>query len=125
MDAGSDAQNPRHRAALIILYVAMFLVVAGVGIITPLFPFFAKGMGVDAFQLGVMTAVFSLAQVIAAPLWGRLSDQVGRKPVLIAGMAGYALSYFLIILSVSLPGLLVARVLGGLLSASAFPSAQA
>ncbi len=118
-------KNPNNNAALFVLYLTMFLVVAGVGIITPLFPFFVKGMGANAFELGLMVALFSLAQVIAAPLWGRLSDRVGFKPVLIAGMVGYAFSYYLLIWSPNLQVLMLTRVVGGLLSASAFPSAQA
>ncbi len=118
-------KNSKNNAALFILYLTMFLVVAGFGIITPFFPFFAKEMGATAFQLGLMTTLFSLAQVIAAPLWGRLSDYIGRKPVLIAGLVGYALSYYLLLWSPNIQILMLARVVGGLLSASAFPSAQA
>jgi multidrug resistance protein len=118
-------KNSKNSAALLILYITMFLVVAGFGIITPFFPFFAKEMGANAFELGLMVTLFSLAQVVAAPFWGRLSDRIGRKPVLIAGMAGYALSFYLLLWSPDLKILMAARVLGGLLSASAFPSAQA
>lgn len=118
-----DSQS--NRAPLLVLYLTMFLVVSGFGIIIPFFPFFAKEMGANAFELGLMITLFSLAQVVAAPVWGRLSDWVGRKPVLIAGLIGYALSYFLMIWSPNLPVLMIARILGGLLSASAFPSAQA
>ena len=125
MVSETTEKSPNNNTALFVLYLTMFLVVAGVGIITPLFPFFAKEMGVNAFELGLMVALFSLSQVIAAPFWGRLSDKVGRKPVLVAGMVGYALSYYLLIWSPNLQVLMLARVVGGLLSASAFPSAQA
>ena len=125
MVSETTEKKPNNNPALFVLYLTMFLVVAGVGIITPLFPFFAKELGANAFELGLMVALFSLAQVIAAPFWGRLSDKVGRKPVLIAGLVGYALSFFMLIWSPNLQILMVARVIGGLLSASAFPSAQA
>jgi len=112
-------------AALLVLYITMFLVMAGFGIITPFFPFLAKDMGANAFELGLLVAAFSFAQVVAAPFWGRLSDRVGRKPVLVAGMVGYALSFYLIILAPNLKMLMLSRVVGGLLSASTFPTAQA
>jgi len=121
----TSAKNIKSNAALVILYVTMFLVIAGVGIITPFFPFLAKEMGASSFELGLMVALFSLAQVLAAPFWGRLSDQVGRKPVLVAGLIGYALSYYLLILAPDLKLLMLSRLVGGLLSASTFPSAQA
>lgn len=117
--------NTNKNAALVVLYLTMFLVVAGFGIITPFFPFFAKEVGANAFELGLMVTLFSLAQVIAAPFWGRLSDRVGRKPVLVAGLVGYALSFYMLILAPNIQILMLARVIGGLLSASAFPSAQA
>jgi DHA1 family multidrug resistance protein-like MFS transporter len=115
----------KQKAAFYVLYLTMFLVIAGVGIITPFFPFYAKEMGASSFELGLMIALFSLAQTIAAPVWGRLSDGLGRKPVLIAGMVGYALSFYLMVLAPNLLMLMLARVVGGLLSASTFPSAQA
>jgi len=118
-------KSPHNNAALLILYFTMFLVVAGVGIISPIFPYFAKDMGANAFELGIMIALFSLAQVIAAPFWGRLSDKVGHKPVLVAGLVGYAISYYVLLISPNLPILMLSRVIGGLLSASAFPSTQA
>ncbi len=119
------AANNSNKTALFILYLTMFLAIAGFGIITPFFPFFAKQLGASSFQLGLMVTLFSLAQVIAAPFWGRLSDRLGRKPILVAGLVGYALSYYLLIISPNIPVLMLARVVGGLLSASAFPSAQA
>jgi DHA1 family multidrug resistance protein-like MFS transporter len=111
--------------ALFTLYFIMFLVVAGFGIILPILPFYAKDLGATGFQLGLMTTIFSLTQTAAAPFWGQLSDRVGRKPVLFAGLVGYALSYILMIWVQSVAMLLVVRALSGLLSASAFPAAQA
>jgi MFS transporter, DHA1 family, multidrug resistance protein len=125
VDGAPVSMNANNKAALIILYLTMFLTVAGFGIITPFFPFFAKEVGANAFQLGLMVTLFSLAQVIAAPFWGRLSDRVGRKPVLVLGLVGYALSFYMLILAPNIQVLMLARVVGGLLSASAFPSAQA
>ena len=122
MQNNNSQQYPK---ALFILYLTMFLVIAGVGIVLPFLPYYAKEMGANAFQLGMITALFSLAQAIAAPLWGRISDKVGRKPVLIIGLIGYALSFFLMVWASTVETLLLSRLLGGLLSASAFPTAQA
>jgi DHA1 family multidrug resistance protein-like MFS transporter len=115
----------RQKAAFYVLYLTMFLVIAGVGIVTPFFPFYAKEMGASSFELGLMIALFSLTQTIAAPFWGRLADRLGRKPILVAGMVGYAFSFYLMVLAPNLLMLMLARVIGGLLSASTFPSAQA
>ena len=112
-------------AARIVLYIIMFLVIAGLGIVLPFLPFYARDLGATGFQMGLVTALFSLGQVVAAPLWGRLSDHIGRKPVLLIGLLGYAVSFFLTITASTINALLLLRLLGGLISASAFPTAQA
>lgn len=110
---------------LFALYFVMFLVVAGFGIVLPFLPFFAKALGANSTELGLMVTLYSLSQVIAAPLWGRVSDKIGRKPVLIFGLVGFALSFFLLVMVKTVLAMMLARALGGLLSASAFPAAQA
>ncbi len=97
----------------------------GFGIIIPVLPFFAEELGATPTQLGLLMAVYSLMQLLFAPMWGRISDRIGRKPVLLIGISGLALSFFLFALSTEYWMLLASRIIGGFLSAANMPTAMA
>ncbi|MCL6587108.1 MAG: MFS transporter [Anoxybacillus sp.] len=103
----------------------MFLVMSGFGIIIPVLPFFAENIGASPTELGLLMAVYSLMQLLFAPVWGRLSDRYGRKPFLLLGIIGLTLSFFLFAIANTLSMLFVARILGGVLSAATMPTATA
>ncbi len=113
------------KKALPILFAVMFLVMAGFGIIIPVLPFYAENIGASPTELGYLMAVYSLMQLIFAPLWGRISDRIGRKPVIMIGILGLAFSFFLTGASDTLGMLFVARIVGGALSAANMPTAMA
>ncbi|WP_423802311.1 MFS transporter [Neobacillus sp. SAB-20_R2A] len=115
----------QKKTALPILFVVMFLVMVGFGIIIPVLPFYAEEMGANPTELGLLMAVYSLMQLIFAPMWGRLSDRIGRKPVMMIGITGLALSFFIQAISTELWMLFVARILGGILSSANMPTAMA
>lgn len=110
---------------IISLFLVLFVSAVGFGIVIPILPLLARELGVSPFQLGVMTASFSVVQFIFAPMWGRLSDRIGKKPVLLVGIVGIAISFFFMGVSRSFLDLLLSRVLGGLLAAATLPAAQA
>src|SRR4051812_42520641 len=103
----------------------MFLVMAGFGIIIPVLPFYAEDIGASPTQLGFLMAIYSLTQLLFAPMWGRVSDRIGRKPVIMIGILGLAISFFLTGISTELWMLFVARILGGILSSANMPTAMA
>ncbi|WP_420489546.1 MFS transporter [Neobacillus niacini] len=113
------------KRALPILFLVMFLVMIGFGIIIPVLPFYAEELGANTFQLGLLMAVYSLMQLIFAPIWGRLSDRIGRKPIMMIGITGLALSFFIQALSTELWMLFAARIIGGILSSANMPTAMA
>ncbi|MCM3567757.1 MFS transporter [Neobacillus mesonae] len=113
------------KSALPILFVVMFLVMAGFGIIIPVLPFYAEEIGANPTELGLLMAVYSLMQLLFAPIWGRISDRIGRKPVMMIGIAGLALSFFIQAISTELWMLFAARILGGILSSANMPTAMA
>src|SRR5688500_19849130 len=90
----------------------------------PLLPFYAESFGASAFAIGLLGTSFSLMQFLFSPIWGRWSDQIGRKPIILIGLLGSCLSYVTMALAGSLALLFVARIVGGIAGAN-IPTAQA
>lgn len=90
----------------------------GFGIVMPVLPFWARTYGADGTTLGLIQAAYAAAQFVFAPIWGRLSDRVGRRPVLLATIAGTACSLLLLGLADSLAGIFLARLLAGSFAAN-------
>jgi multidrug resistance protein len=105
--------------------MVMFLVMVGFGIIIPVLPFYAEELGASPTELGLLMAVYSLLQFFFAPMWGRISDRIGRKPVILTGIFGLSLSFFMMALSSEVWMLFIARIIGGALSAANMPTVMA
>lgn len=116
---------PQSKRLLAILFLSLFLVMTGFGIIIPALPFQTLELQGDARTVGFLLASYSVMNVLCAPLWGRLSDRLGRKPVLLLGILGLAVSFLWFGLAQSLPQLFAARLFGGALGAAALPTAMA
>jgi MFS family permease len=86
----------------------------GFGIMIPMLPFYARAMGASAFEVGLLMFSYSALQVFSAPVWGRLSDQMGRKKILLFTIGGQAVAFFLAGVSSSFFLLLLSRSLAGL-----------
>jgi multidrug resistance protein len=109
---------------LIIVFVTVFIDLLGVGIIIPLLPFYAETFGATGFTIGLLATSFSLMQFIFAPIWGRVSDRVGRRPIILLGLLGSCLSYLGFGLASTLASLFMARIFAGIAGAN-IPTAQA
>lgn len=100
-----------------VLWLMVLISLMGFGITTIPFPLVAEQMGAsDFWKTFGGPGVFSLFQFLSTPLWGRLSDSIGRKPILLGSMAGSALAYLWLAHADSMPELIVARALGGIMS---------
>lgn len=110
---------------LIVLLVSMFIFTLGFGIVVPVFGYLTKDMGASALDLGLLMATMSAMQFLFAPTWGKLSDRIGRKPVMLIGLFGFALSFILTGFSTKLWMLFAAQIIGGLLSAGIWPAVLA
>ena len=114
-----DQQN------MAILFFTMVVMMIGFGIIIPIIPFYVESFGVGGKELGMMMAIFSVMQFFFAPLWGSLSDRFGRKPILVIGVFGNAISLALMGFSTSYWMLFGSRALAGVLSSATLPTAMA
>jgi DHA1 family tetracycline resistance protein-like MFS transporter len=99
---------------LLIIFLTIFVNLIGFGIIIPLLPFYAQTFGASPLTIGLLFAIFSLCQLIAAPALGDLSDRYGRRPVLIFSLLGTVVSFVMLALAHTLTLLFLARIVDGL-----------
>src|SRR3989441_4592385 len=99
---------------LLIIFLTIFVNLIGFGIIIPLLPFYAQTFGASPLVIGLLFAIFSLCQLIAAPALGDLSDRFGRRPVLIFSLLGTVASFVMLALAQTLTVLFLARIVDGL-----------
>ena len=102
------------RAQIGIIFLTIFIDLVGFGIVIPVLPRYAEHFGASPWQIGWLVGIFSLAQFICSPLWGQLSDRIGRKPVLIISTIGTALGFFMMGWANTLFILFVARLIDGI-----------
>jgi multidrug resistance protein len=108
---------PRKRALLTVFFTIL-LDLVGFGMILPFLTFYAEEFRATPLQIGLLFSSYSLTQLLCAPLLGRLSDRIGRRPVLLASITGSALSYLVFALAPSYAVLLLARSLSGAAAAN-------
>lgn len=101
---------------MIVLYLTVFVDLVGFGIIFPVLPFYAQAFGASAQTVTLLVSTYSVMQLVAAPVWGRLSDRWGRKWILVATLAGGAVSYAWFGFADSLLALFLARGLSGIMA---------
>lgn len=124
------------KAPLLIIFITVFIDLLGFGIVLPLLPRYARHFDASGFKIGLLMAAFSAMQFLFAPLWGRLSDRIGRRPVLMLGLGGSTLFYGMFGYATSLgatgellglsviPWLFICRIGAGIAGAT-IPTAQA
>jgi DHA1 family multidrug resistance protein-like MFS transporter len=115
----------KGKSAVAILFASLVTVMLGFGIVIPLLPFYVSHFGASGSTMGLLMSIYSIMQFIFAPFWGRLSDRVGRKPVLLIGVSGYAVSFAVMAFAPNVVILIVARALAGILSSATLPTAMA
>ncbi len=109
---------------LLIIFFTVFLDLLGFGIIIPILPYFAERFGASPAVITLLMASYSLMQFLFAPVWGRLSDRIGRRPIILMSLAVSTAGYALLAVADTLPLVFAARILAGIGNAN-IPTAQA
>jgi multidrug resistance protein len=107
------ARSPGQFRRLAVLIGVNFVDMIGFMIVLPLLPFYALKLNASPIIVGQLIASYSIAQLIAAPLWGRVSDRYGRRPALLIGLSASAIAYVVFGLADSVWLLLLSRIVQG------------
>lgn len=104
----------KNRTSLVIIFLTIFIDLMGFGILIPLLPGFAITIGMSDFQIGMTVAVFSLMQFLFNPVLGRISDRIGRRPMILIPQMLSVIGYLMFSFSHSFLLLFISRMIGGL-----------
>lgn len=120
-----------------LLFLSLFNSILGLSILFPILAPLGRELGLTESEIGLTSTSYALAQFVAAPFWGRLSERRGRKPVLLVGVIGFGVGFVglgvvaelgargMLTGTPLLAGLILTRLLGGVLSSATIPTAQA
>jgi DHA1 family tetracycline resistance protein-like MFS transporter len=99
---------------LLTIFIVVFIDLLGFGLILPLLPYYAETFDASSTVVGLLVASYSAAQLVGAPLLGRLSDRLGRRPILLVSILGTGLGFVLLGIANTLWLLFASRLLDGL-----------
>ena len=114
-----------EKSRILLLFLTLFFVMLGFGIIIPNLAYYAKDIGATPTEIAILMSIYSGMQLLFAPIWGRLSDRCGRKPAILLGLLGNAVALIGFGLAKDYVWLLVARGAAGIASAAVMPSVMA
>jgi DHA1 family multidrug resistance protein-like MFS transporter len=114
-----------NRKNLLILGFALFVVTLGFGVVMPIIPFYMERLGAGGTELGLLVASYAVMRLVFGPIWGGVSDRVGRKPILMLGVLGYGITMIGFGLATALWMMFAARILSGVLSSATSPTTMA
>jgi DHA1 family tetracycline resistance protein-like MFS transporter len=105
-------------STILIVFFTVFLDLLGFGILIPLLPYIPEQYGATKVETGILMASYSIAQFIFAPFLGRLSDRIGRRPIMVLSLIGSVVGYVIFAFANSLTGLFIARIIAGCAAAN-------
>ncbi len=105
------------RSPLAIIFLTVFIDLLGFGIVLPLFPYYAESFGASSLMIGLLMTSYSAMQFLFTPLWGRLSDRYGRRPLIMISLAGSCIGFLIFGLATTLALLFVGRMIAGIAGA--------
>ncbi len=105
------------RSPLAIIFITVFIDLIGFGIVLPLLPYYAESYGASSLIIGLLSTSYSLMQFIFTPVWGRLSDRYGRRPLILLSLAGSCIGFLIFGLAHNLTMLFIGRLVAGIAGA--------
>ena len=103
-----------RRSSLVVLFLTVFIDLIGFGMVIPFLSYYAREYGASGIAVGAVVGIYSIMQFFFAPIWGRLSDRVGRRPVMLVSLVASTSGYLLFAFSRSLTLLFASRVIAGI-----------
>ncbi|HYK87696.1 MAG TPA: MFS transporter [Acidobacteriota bacterium] len=105
------------KSPLAIIFITVFIDLVGFGIVLPLLPYYAETYGASALMVGLLSTSYSLMQFLFTPIWGRLSDRFGRRPLILLSLTGSCVGFLIFGLARSLAALFLGRMVAGIAGA--------
>jgi DHA1 family tetracycline resistance protein-like MFS transporter len=102
-----------RRASLLVLFLTVFIDLIGFGMVIPFLSYYAREYGASGTTVGAVVGVYSIMQFFFAPIWGRVSDRIGRRPVILISLTASCAGYFLFGVAHSLVVLFISRIIAG------------
>ena len=103
------------KSSLTTVFLVVLIDLLGFGIVLPLLPFYAKQFEAGAIAIGLLYSIYSFAQLIFSPIWGSLSDRIGRRPIMLLSTFGNVIAYIMFGLAGSLTVLFLSRLVAGIM----------
>src|SRR5689334_24798949 len=100
-----------RRSPLLPIFLTVFVDVLGLTLVLPLLPFYAEHFGASPFVVGTLAASYAACQLVSGPILGRISDRVGRKPVLLVSQSGRFVGFLVLGFAGSLWMLFLGRII--------------
>jgi MFS family permease len=113
-----QSSERRRRLTLSVVFATILIDFVGFSVLIPVLPLFADRLGASSLQVGWIVALYGLAQLLFLPVWGWVSDRVGRRPVILVSLLGTAVSFAVLATAQSIPLVYLARALTGLFAGS-------
>src|SRR5437588_10020231 len=102
-----------RKASLLVLFLTVFIDLIGFGMVIPFLSFYAREYGASGIEVGAVVGIYSIMQFFFAPVWGRLSDRIGRRPVILISLTASCLGYLLFGFARRLPILFLSPLIAG------------
>jgi MFS family permease len=103
-----------RRSSLLVLFLTVFIDLIGFGMVIPFLAFYASEYGASGTTVGAVVGVYSIMQFFFAPIWGRMSDRIGRRPVLLISLTASCIGYLLFGFARHLWVLFASRIIAGI-----------
>ena len=116
--SGADGPGAIGRSVLVVVFATILIDFVGFSVLIPILPLFAERLGASPLEVALLLALYALAQLLFSPMWGWISDRLGRRPVILVSLFGTVVSFLVLAFADSIGALYAARIVGGFFAAT-------